>query len=487
MPEQARPTGRKVAQALTGLARQEKDAEVRSQLASTAKRLPAAIALPVLKGLWQHDEDVRDPHIPLLTWWAVEAKAESDRKAILELFEDRSLWARPLVEQFVLERLMQRWTMAGGQDNLLACAALIKLAPAPKFVNRLLAGLEKGFAGRSAGKVPRRLRQAVRDAWAGGATASSVTLGLRLGHEPAVEKALAVVADEKADRAGRLSYLHILGEVDQPRCVPVLLDLVRRSRSGAVRQEALAALVRYPDARIGRAVLELYPARLPEAEGVRGAAHNLLTSRPGWSRLLLEEIDAGRINPRTIPVEVVQKMQLHRDREVARLLSKHYGRVQAGSVQQKQREILRVAKALKAGKSDARAGRKVYADTCGKCHKLFGEGGEVGPELTGYERTNALYWMENIIDPSAIIREEYTTFVVRTIDGRTLTGLVANQDKTTVSLRDQEGRLTRIGRSKIEEMRASPVSLMPEGQLKTLTDQQTRDLFAYLMSKTAPK
>jgi putative heme-binding domain-containing protein len=179
-------------------------------------------------------------------------------------------------------------------------------------------------------------------------------------------------------------------------------------------------------------------------------------------------------------------MQLHRDSEVVRLLSKHYGRVRAGTPQEKQRELLRVAKLLKAGKGDAGAGRKVFADTCGKCHKLFGQGGEVGPELTGYERSNALYWMENIIDPSAIIREEYTTFIIRTTDGRTLTGLVANQDKTTVSLRDQEGRLMRLARSRIEDMRASPVSLMPEGQLKTLKDQQVRDLFAYLMSKAPP-
>jgi putative heme-binding domain-containing protein len=263
--------------------------------------------------------------------------------------------------------------------------------------------------------------------------------------------------------------------------------VVRESRSGAVRQEALAALARYPDEKIARTVLELYPAQLPEAEGVRGAALNLLASRPAWSLLLLKAIDSGKVAPRSIPVEVVQKMQLHHDKEVARLLGKHYGRVRAGSPQEKQREILRVAKVLKAGKGDSKAGQKVYTETCGKCHKLFGQGGDVGPELTGYERSNAMYWMENIIDPSAIIREEYTTFVVRTTDGRALAGLVANQDKTTVSLRDQDGRVTRISRARIDDMRASPVSLMPEGQLKTLKDQQVRDLFAYLMSKTAPK
>ena len=129
------------------------------------------------------------------------------------------------------------------------------------------------------------------------------------------------------------------------------------------------------------------------------------------------------------------------------------------------------------------AGKTVFKNTCAKCHKLFGEGGEVGPDLTGYERTNAMYWMENIIDPSAVIREEYVTFIVQTTDGRTLQGIVAAQDKTTVTLRDQENRTARIARAKIEEMRASPISLMPEGQMKDLGDKQVRDLFAYLMSK----
>ena len=94
-----------------------------------------------------------------------------------------------------------------------------------------------------------------------------------------------------------------------------------------------------------------------------------------------------------------------------------------------------------------------------------------------------MYWMENIADPSAVIREEYTQFIVLTGDGRRLSGLVAGQDKTTVTLKDEEGRTTRLDRSRIEEMSASPVSFMPEGQLKPLSDKQIRDLFAYLMSK----
>lgn len=464
----------------------ETDAEVRSQYASSAKRLPAGVALRLLPSLWRHDEDAKDPHIPLLTWWALEAKAESDRGAVLKLFDDRNVWDRAIVEQFILERLMQRWAMAGGRDNLLACAALLKQAPAAKHRSLLLSGLEKGFAGRSAGEIPKELREAVLAVWEKESGSTSLTLGLRLGHEPALTRSLKLIADEKANRDSRLDCIRILGEVEHKSSVPVLLEVLEKSRSGPVRREILAALPRYSDAQIAKAVLSLYPAKLPEADGVRAAAHDLLASRPAWSLLLLKAIDEKKIDARLIPTEAVQKMQLHKDKEVVALLAKHYGRVRAGTTEEKKREMLRLGKVLASGKGDAKSGAKVFTDVCAKCHKLFGKGGEVGPDLTGYERSSSLYWLENVVDPSAMIREEYLTFAVRTDDGRTLTGIIAGQDKTTLTLRDQENRVTKLARAKIEDVRASTTSLMPEGQMKALSDKQIRDLFAYLMSKTEP-
>lgn len=471
-------------QQLIACAAKETDVEVRSQLASSAKRLPGPVCLGILRGLWRHDADVKDPHLPLLGWWALESKAESHREAIVKLFPESELWTRPLVEQFILERLMQRWAMAGGLANLTACARLLEQAPDQRLTTRLLAGLEKGFAGRSTGELPQALVQAVTKAWERSGQ-SSVLLGMRMGHAPSLQRALELIADEKAPRNTRLECLKILGEIDLPRSVPVLLQIVRQSPSAEVRQEALTALARYREPTIAGAILDLYPDKLPEAGGVRGAAHNLLVSRPEWALALLQRIDAGKINPRTIPIDVIQKLALHRNSELTRLIGKHFGRVRASATQEKQQEILRLAKYLQTGKGDPSAGKIIYANLCAKCHKLFGQGGEVGPELTGYERGNALYWLENIVDPSAVIREEYASFVVETTDGRTLSGIIAAQDKTTVTLRDPEGRTVRLDRSKIEELRASPVSLMPEGQLSTLSEKQVRDLFAYLMSPAA--
>ena len=70
------------AELLRDLAEKEAEVEVRSQLASTAKRLPAAQALPIVRNLLTHHEDVKDIHVPMLLWWAIESKAESDRAAV---------------------------------------------------------------------------------------------------------------------------------------------------------------------------------------------------------------------------------------------------------------------------------------------------------------------------------------------------------------------------------------------------------------------
>ena len=92
--------------------------------------------------------------------------------------------------------------------------------------------------------------------------------------------------------------------------------------------------------------------------------------------------------------------------------------------------------------------------------ELFNEGGAVGPELTGYERDNVLYWLENIIDPSAAMRDEFMTFVVATKDGRTLTGLIAEQDKQSVTLKGAHGQAVKLARDRIDEIQASRTSLM---------------------------
>ena len=109
-------------------------------------------------------------------------------------------------------------------------------------------------------------------------------------------------------------------------------------------------------------------------------------------------------------------------------------------------------------------------------------GGQIGPDLTTYKRDDLRGMLLNVVNPSAEIREGFENYIVRTADGRTLTGFIADQDTNVLVLRGTDGQNISMNREEIEDLRATKTSLMPEGQLKALSDQQIRDLFAYLRS-----
>ena len=131
---------------------------------------------------------------------------------------------------------------------------------------------------------------------------------------------------------------------------------------------------------------------------------------------------------------------------------------------------------------DLAEGQQLYAANCGKCHQLFADGGKVGPDLTGYKRDDVRGMLLSVVNPSAEIREGFENYIVRTADGRTLTGLIVDQDSNVVVLRGADGQNVSLARDDVEGLRASRQSLMPDGQLKPMSEQQIRDLFAYLRS-----
>jgi putative membrane-bound dehydrogenase-like protein len=470
-----------VAARLAELAETEPEIEVRSQLASSARRLPAASGLPVVRALLARSEDDDDLHIPLLLWWAIEAKAELDRGAVLALFQEPSFWSLPIVERSIVERLMERYAMAGGPENLETCARLLAMAPGAHATTRLMVGLLEAFRGREITGLPPKLAEAL-DRYQQGLGKSDLALGLRRGDASAIAQALKIVADEKADRPTRLAYIEILGQIHQSKAVPALTRLLSSSPSHAIKRVALEALMNYDDPAIGKAVLRQYQTTLPDEQGLRSTAQRLLASRKPWTLALLDDIEASSIEQTSIALSVVEQMRLQNDPEINRRVEKLWGRVRP-SPAEAQQQVQRYQSVLRSGTGDLARGKAVFTQNCATCHKLFGEGGNAGPELTGYERTNLDFMLPAIVDPSAAIREEFTNFAIFTADGRTLTGLIQDQNNRTVTLRSVDNQTTLVNRDQIETLQALPVSLMPDGLLGKLSDEQVRDLFAYLMSR----
>jgi putative membrane-bound dehydrogenase-like protein len=469
---------------LAELAATEPSPTVRSQLACTAKRLPAAEGLPIVRALLHRGEDVDDPHIPLLIWWAIEDKAVSDRAAVLALFDGPDLWKQPLVGRTILERVGRRYLAEGGEADLAAVARLLTTAPTPADVGRLVAGLEKALEGRHLTAVPPALAGQLAAVAPGQVNNPAfLRLSVRLGATGAFEKALARAADSKAPEAERLALVELLGQTARPEALPVLLGLLRDGGREPVRGAALPALAAYPDATVADTVLSLYP-KLPAA--LRPKAVALLAGRPAWGLALVRAVDAGHVPAKDVPLDQVRRVSEYKDAAAEPVIAKHWGKVAAATPGEKRARITALGMSLSAGKGDAVSGKAVFTQTCATCHQLFGAGNKVGPDLTGAERKNRDSMLLHIVDPSAVIRPEFVAYTLETTDGRTLTGLVAESTPEAVTLLDGRNERTVVPRSRIETMATSPVSLMPEKLLDTLTDQQVRDLFAYLQGDGPP-
>ena len=126
-------------------------------------------------------------------------------------------------------------------------------------------------------------------------------------------------------------------------------------------------------------------------------------------------------------------------------------------------------------------GRVLYDQTCGTCHRLFGEGGDIGPDLTGSNRTDLDYLLRNILDPNAEIPNIYRAATIELDDGRVIAGMIAGETPSLVTLRTTN-EVVPISRSEIRTLTQADVSMMPEGLLNPLSDPQIRDLIAYLRS-----
>lgn len=472
-----------IAKKLVDVAKAETYVRVRSQLASTAKRLPADQALPLIDALLAHNEDADDIHIPLLLWWAIESKATKNATDIVALFNNTEVWKRPLAEKHLVARLMQRFAQGGSRNDLMICAKLLAKAPTIEHKKELLKGFETAFKGRPLSGLPDDL---VREITAAGG--GSLALRVRQKEAAAIEEALKTVAVEPAGtpadkvaaadvKARRIELIQTLGEVQPAGSMAALVAVMKTAQDNEIRSTALTSLLAFKDESIGADVVAIY-GTLPD--DVQSVAQTLLSSRTAWSRQWLEAVDANKIKADVIPLDVVRKLTFHKEARVAELLKKHWPKLEGASTAEMQQQMERFAPIAKTEGGVPFEGKKIYMQSCGKCHLLFGEGGRIGPDLTTFKRDDVMRILLNVVNPSAEIREGFESITVVSTDGRTVNGFLADQDNRVVVVRGIDGQNITIARDDIEEIVPSKKSLMPEGLLNNLTDEQIRNLFTYL-------
>jgi len=439
---------------------------VRLYLAAALQRMPLTDRWAIAAGLVARAEDATDHNLPKTIWFAVEPLVPADPARALDLAARSAL---PLVSQFVVRR-----AVAASQLESVAAVLAGDLTPATRL--HLLGGLRDGLAalGRRESTPPKN--------WAAAeaALATSVDPKLRVllnqvgqlfGDAQASAAQLAILRDKSAPADRRREILRDFARDAYLPALPAALALLDEK---PLRLEAIRALAAYDDPHVAKALLALYPSLLAAD---KNEAIVTLAARRGTAQALLVSLKATAIPKTDVTAFAARQLQ----RVLGPAFIDYWGPVTQPAAD-KIAEIARFKRLLTddvLAKADVSRGRALFERTCSACHMLYGAGGIVGPDLTGSHRANLDYILAQIVNPSEVMQESYQLVTVTTRDGRTLAGNVAVEDDRQLTLR-MVGQDTIVAKSEILSHEKSPVSLMPEGLLKTLATDEVRDLIAYL-------
>ncbi|YCM46847.1 PVC-type heme-binding CxxCH protein (plasmid) [Verrucomicrobiaceae bacterium 227] len=452
---------------ISQLANQEMDAGVQCQILSTASRLGFEQGLALARQVISRPDHLQDPFIPHMAWHVVEAHCEDHAEAVLATFTAPGIWSSPFFLEHIAPRLMRRFAEAGSRRDFLQCARLLALAPDAPGRAALMSGFEKAFEGRTVPLLPDELSAKLDQ--------SSLSMRIRAGDSQSLTEGLALLSSEEATPGERLTAIRAFGSYQGEAGVwRELLKLATSTNHPELNRAAIIALQNYEDKAIGEGLVESYPEFSPD---LQATTLNLLASRPVWAIALLGSVGPEKIPSEHFDQDLLSRLTLHEDPEIASLLSRHFP-----DSEQETPALLAEAlqKILSARPGDPYAGESIFTERCASCHKLFFKGGEVGPDLTRYQRDDLGTMLVSILEPNAEIREGYENVVLTTTDNRILSGFLSDEDTNSIVIRGFDGADITIPRKQMKTLKPAGRSLMPAGLLNGLDETQLRDLFAYL-------
>ncbi len=342
----------------------------------------------------------------------------------------------------------------------------------------VLLGLKAALSGRPSVPAPSGW-EAVETQLAASADAEvralAQSLGLTFGSPRARAALRALAANLSAETTARLAAVEALLRARSPDLAGLLQELCANA---PLRAAALRGLAQFDDLKTPEVILQGYPSWTVE---VRRDALNTLSSRVAYARPLLAAVAAGRVPKIDLTAELVRQLRNLKDDDLKRQLTELWGLMQDSSPDMNA-EIERVKRLYGAGGSqpgDASRGRVVFNQICAQCHHLFDTGGQVGPDITGANRSDLDYLLQNILFPNAVIPNEYRQTILETKDSRVLTGIVKSAEGPAYVLQTANELVT-VPKGEVAKLEQLETSMMPEGLLGSLEPQALRDLLYYL-------
>lgn len=446
------------------------DGPARLVLASSMNRLSLDARWPMATALAKHEEDSNDRQQPLMIWYGIEPAVAADPMKGVNLIASAKI---PTVRRLVTRRITEDF-----EKNSTAVDALVALATKTEATrDDILRGMGAALKGVSQAPKPKGWDSLVASVASEPSIKDVVRdLSVVFGSGRAVDELVAIVKDAEGDANARRSALDSLMRNPKPELFETVRGLINDKILGGA---ARLGLVKFASADVPKALLNNWPDRSQEW---RAANVSALVSRPAWAKPLLAYVEKHPQIRDDIPAFQARQIRNLGDEALNQQLTKVWGELR-DTPAAKMEELAKWTKLLtpeSIGKADAGKGRTVFAGLCGACHKLYGQGGAIGPDLTGGNRHQLGYLLENLIDPSAVVPADYRVSVIKLKDGRVLTGVIPEQTERAITVQSQVERVT-IERANIAEQTQLAMSLMPEGQLTALGEEQARNLLAYLM------
>jgi putative heme-binding domain-containing protein len=409
-----------------------------------------------------------------MTWHGIEASVPGDAKRAVELAESSKLpKVRELTVRRVFEDASTKPAAAGGMLALLLHDALAGEREA--MLRAALQGLEQVRQPAAPPGWP-RVASSLAQSSDPGVRRLAVELDAVFGSRPALVALRQQAAEPGAAAAQRKRALEVLLRTRDAELRPFLQTLLSDNEIGADAVQGLAA-IGGPDT--AETILAHWSALAPNA---RGEAVNALATRPAWALALVNAVQRGVVDQRQIGAGALRQLRGIDDAavkdKIARIWPPSNSTAQWALAKYKNLLASETAK-----KADLRRGREVYQLACGSCHKLYGQGGAIGPELTGSDRQNLDYLLDNILSPSSVVPEAYRMSSITLKDERVLSGIVLSRNEQNLTLQTLTDKVT-LPREEIESIRESELSMMPDGLLDALSEEQFIDLIGYLRSSS---
>lgn len=456
-------------------AAQEKSAYVRLSYASAMRVMPLEYRIQMAHALALHAEDVNDHDMRLIMWYGLEPAVTKSPEKALELTKNESI---PKLRNFIARRLMHESVTNPEMGPLLVSA--VREADSKTQKLELLAGMVAATQGirqlpkpagwdelveEMAASDDPKLKEAVRD------------LSLVFGDGRAMQELIKLVTDGNANPIDRIAALEFLAERKDEALLPILKKSLN---DRVIDTTAIQALARYDDAETPKLLLNQFNnyKKPPQA-----AALETLASRPAYARELLKAMKENRLKEAVLSASQARQISQFGDEEINKLLEDVWGSL-TSTPAAKQEQIDHLKAELTAeslANANLSNGRIVFNQTCSNCHRLFNAGKNLAPDLTGGNRMNLDYLLENIVTPSALVPNQYkvTTFVLDS--GRVINGVIKSETDQTVTVQTEKDEIT-LAREEIEISKPSNLSLMPDGVLDKMSPEQIRDLIGYLQS-----